>query len=82
MFFFAGIVTLSAIIAEALYAEREMYVDRFSGKFSAFNFRCKTATSVFKQTFQYFYHVNRSVLSHSMNNLVNSMRHIHYINIV
>jgi hypothetical protein len=33
-----GIVTLIATIAEALYAEKEMNVDRFSGMFSAFNF--------------------------------------------
>jgi hypothetical protein len=38
MFLFGGIVTLIATVGEALYAEREMYVDRFSGMFSAFNY--------------------------------------------
>jgi hypothetical protein len=37
-FFFLGIFTFIATIAEALYAEKEMNVDRFSGMSSALNF--------------------------------------------
>jgi hypothetical protein len=37
-FLFVGIVTLIATIAEAIYAEKDVNVDRFSGMFSPFNF--------------------------------------------
>jgi hypothetical protein len=38
-FLLVGMVTLIATIAEALYAEKEMNVDSFSGMFSALNFK-------------------------------------------
>jgi hypothetical protein len=82
-FCFGGIVTSFATIAEALYAERKLYDDRFSGTFSAFKFKLEDGDIGIKnKKFQYFYDVNPSVLSHSMNNIVNFMKHLTCIIIV
>jgi hypothetical protein len=68
------IVSLIATIAEALYVERQMYVDRFNGKLSAFTFTSESGEiSIKNKKFQYFGDVNPSVLSHSMNTLLNFM---------
>jgi hypothetical protein len=68
------IVSLFAAIAEALYAERQMYVDRFSGMLSAFTFPRESGDiSIKNKKFQYIYDVKLSVLSHCMNTLVNFM---------
>jgi hypothetical protein len=57
-----GIFSLIATIAEALYAERQMYVDRFSGMLSAFTFTLESGDIRIKnKKFQYVYDVNPSV---------------------
>jgi hypothetical protein len=45
-----GIVILIAIIAEALYAEREMYVNNFSGMFTNINFTLEDGDISIKNT--------------------------------
>jgi hypothetical protein len=59
-----------------------MYVDSFSGMFSAFNFTLEDGDITIKNKNSIFYDVNPSVLSHSMNTLVNFIRHLTCINIV
>jgi hypothetical protein len=60
-----------------------MYVDRFCGMFSNFNITLGDGDFSNKnKQLQYFDDDNPSVFSHSMNTLVNFMRHITFINIV
>jgi hypothetical protein len=59
-----------------------MYVHRFSGMFSAFDFTLVDGDiSIKNKIFQNFYDVKPSVFSHSKNTLVNFIRHLTCINI-
>jgi hypothetical protein len=59
-----------------------MYVDRFSGMFSAFNFTLVDGDISIKIKNSNIYNVKASVLSHRINSIVSFMRHLTRLNIV